>query len=45
MVNPEIKVTRLRSLSTGLVEASPSAVRAEVAKLEFLRGLVRTPLT
>ncbi|MEO6089760.1 MAG: Tn3 family transposase [Umezawaea sp.] len=39
VVDPELKMTRLRWLSTGPVEASPSAVRAEVAKLEFLRGL------
>ena len=36
---PEIGTTRLRWLSTGPVEASPAAVKAEVAKLEFLRGL------
>lgn len=35
----EIGMTRLRWLSTGPVEASPAAVKAEVAKLEFLRGL------
>ncbi|GGM84379.1 hypothetical protein GCM10012275_63800 [Longimycelium tulufanense] len=39
VVDPEIRMTRLRWLSTGPVEASPAAVRAEVAKLEFLRGL------
>lgn len=39
VVDPEIKMTRLRWLSTGPVEASPSAVRAEVEKLEFLRSL------
>jgi hypothetical protein len=38
-VDPELKMSRLRWLSTGPVEASPSAVRAEVAKLEFLRSL------
>ncbi len=32
-------MTRLRWLSTGPVEASPAAVKAEVAKLEFLREL------
>ena len=36
---PEIGTTRLRWLSTGPVEASSAAVKAEVAKLEFLRGL------
>jgi hypothetical protein len=36
---PEIRTTRLRWLSAGPVEASPSAVKAEVMKLEFLRGL------
>jgi hypothetical protein len=35
----EVGMTRLRWLSTGPVEASPAAVKAEVAKLEFLRGL------
>ncbi|WP_433260830.1 hypothetical protein ACQPZF_25185 [Actinosynnema sp. CS-041913] len=39
VVDPEVKATRLRWLSTGPVEASPTAVRAEVAKLAFLRGL------
>jgi hypothetical protein len=39
IVDPELKMSRLRWLSTGPVEASPSAVRAEVAKLEFLRSL------
>src|SRR6266496_2258993 len=32
-------MTRLRWLSTGPVEASPAAEKAEVAKLGFLRGL------
>lgn len=31
--------TRLRWLSTGPVESSPTAVKAEIAKLEFLRSL------
>lgn len=39
VTDPEIGTTRLRWLSTGPVEASPAAVKAEVAKLEFLRGL------
>ncbi|MGH3863715.1 DUF4158 domain-containing protein, partial [Actinokineospora sp.] len=39
VTDPEVKATRLRWLSTGAVEASPAAVKAEVAKLEFLRGL------
>nr|WP_232328072.1 Tn3 family transposase [Kibdelosporangium sp. MJ126-NF4]CEL16561.1 Mobile element protein [Kibdelosporangium sp. MJ126-NF4] len=39
VVDPELKTSRLRWLSTGPVEASPSAVRAEVEKLEFLRSL------
>nr|WP_207386396.1 DUF4158 domain-containing protein [Protofrankia symbiont of Coriaria ruscifolia] len=37
--DPAIGTTRLRWLATGPVEASPAAVKAEVAKLEFLRGL------
>jgi Domain of unknown function (DUF4158) len=37
--DPEVKTTRLRWLATGPVEASPAAVKAEVAKLAFLRGL------
>ena len=32
-------MTRLRWLTTGPVEASPAGVKAEVGKLEFLRGL------
>ncbi len=36
---PAIGTTRLRWLATGPVEASPAAVKAEVAKLAFLRGL------
>lgn len=38
-VDPEIGMTRLRWLSTGPVEASPAAVKAEIGKLEFLRAL------
>ncbi len=38
-VDPEIGMTRLRWLGKGPVEASPAAVKAEVAKLMFLRGL------
>ncbi len=37
--DPAIGMTRLRWLATGPVEASPAAVKAEVSKLEFLRGL------
>ena len=37
--DPAIGTTRLRWLATGPVEASPAAVKAEVAKLVFLRGL------
>ncbi|WP_329430295.1 Tn3 family transposase [Streptosporangium sp. NBC_01495] len=39
ITDPEIRMTRLRWLATGPVEASPAAVEAEVAKLEFLRSL------
>ncbi len=39
VVDPEIGMSRLRWLATGPVEASPTAVKAEVAKLEFLRSL------
>lgn len=39
VTDPEVKTTRLRWLATGPVEASPAAVKAEVAKLAFLRGL------
>ncbi|MEU4376994.1 Tn3 family transposase [Pseudonocardia alni] len=39
VVDPEIGMTRLRWLGTGPVEASPVGIKAEVAKLEFLRGL------
>ncbi|GAA0408731.1 hypothetical protein GCM10010160_41430 [Acrocarpospora corrugata] len=35
ITDPEIRMTRLRWLATGPVEASPAAVKAEVAKLEF----------
>lgn len=38
-LDPEIGMTRLRWLGTGPVEASPAAVKAEVAKLVFVRGL------
>jgi hypothetical protein len=38
-VDPSIGMTRLNWLSKGPVEASPSAVKVEVAKLAFLRGL------
>ncbi len=38
VTDPEIRTTRLRWLSTGPVETSPAAVKAEVAKLEFLRS-------
>ncbi|AHH97577.1 Tn3 family transposase [Kutzneria albida] len=37
--DPEVGMTRLRWLATGPVEASPAAVKAEVVKLEYLRGL------
>lgn len=39
VTDPEVKTTRLRWLATGPVEASPAAVKAEVAKLALLRGL------
>ncbi|MFI6803002.1 DUF4158 domain-containing protein [Streptosporangium canum] len=39
ITDPDIRMTRLRWLATGPVEASPAAVKAEVAKLEFLRSL------
>jgi len=39
VVDPEVGMTRLRWLTTGAVEASPAGVKAEVGKLEFLRGL------
>ena len=39
VTDPEIGITRLRWLGKGPVEASPAAVKAEIAKLEFLRGL------
>ncbi len=38
-VDPAIGVTRLRWLGTGPVEASPAAVKAEIAKLDFLREM------
>ena len=37
--DPSIGMTRLRWLNRGPVEASPAAVRAEIAKLEFLRSM------
>jgi hypothetical protein len=37
VTDPAIGMTRLRWLGQGPVEASPAAVKAEVAKLEFLR--------
>jgi Domain of unknown function (DUF4158) len=37
--DPDVGMTRLRWLGRGPVEASLAAVRAEVGKLEFLRGL------
>ncbi len=39
VVDPAIGMTRLRWLSTGPVESSPAGIKAEVTKLEFLRGL------
>ena len=39
VVDAGIGMTRLRWLGTGPVEASPAAVKAEIAKLEFLRGM------
>lgn len=39
MVDPELGMSRLRWLSTGPTEASAAAVKTEVGKLEFLRGL------
>ncbi|MDT0468945.1 Tn3 family transposase [Streptomyces gibsoniae] len=39
VVDPAIGMTRLRWLGNGPVEASPVAVKAEIAKLEFLRGM------
>ena len=39
VIDPAIGMSRLRWLSTGPVEASATAVKAEVAKLGFLRGL------
>jgi len=38
-VDPTIGMTRLSWLGKGPVEASPAAVKVEVAKLAFLRGL------
>ena len=39
VTDPAVGMTRLRWLETGPVEASPTAVKAEVAKLEFLRQM------
>ncbi len=39
VVDSEIGMTRLRWLGKGPVEASPAAVKAEIAKLECLRGM------
>jgi hypothetical protein len=39
VVDPAIGTTRLQWLGKGPVEASPAAVKAEIAKLEFLRGM------
>ena len=39
MVDPEVGMTRLRWLGTGPTEASAAAVKTEVRKLTFLRGL------
>lgn len=39
VVDPAIGMTRLRWLITGPVEASPAGIKAEVTKLEYLRGL------
>jgi hypothetical protein len=38
VVDPAGGMTRLRRLATSAVEASPAGIKAEVAKLEFLRG-------
>ncbi|WP_242702216.1 hypothetical protein [Arthrobacter cavernae] len=38
-MDARIGMTRLRWLGTGPVEASPAAVKAEIAKLGFLRGM------
>lgn len=39
VTDPAIGMTRLRWLGKGPVEASPAAVKAEMAKLGFLRGM------
>ncbi|MEU8196457.1 hypothetical protein AB0C10_22015 [Microbispora amethystogenes] len=39
VTDPAIGMSRLRWLGKGPVEASPAAVKAEIAKLEFLRGM------
>jgi hypothetical protein len=39
VVDSALGMTPPRWLGKGPVEASPAAVRAEISKLEFLRGL------
>ena len=39
VIDPEVGSTRLFWLGDGATQASPAAVKAEVAKLSFLRGL------
>jgi hypothetical protein len=39
VADPVIGMTRLRWLGKGPVEASPAAVKAEIAKVKFLRGM------
>jgi hypothetical protein len=39
VVDSALGMTPLRWLGKGPVEASPAAVRTEISKLEFLRGL------
>ncbi|MHC6220079.1 DUF4158 domain-containing protein [Arthrobacter sp. MMS24-S77] len=39
VTDPKIGMTRLRWLNKGPVEASPPAVKTEIEKLKFLRGL------
>lgn len=43
MVDAGLGVTRMRWLGAGPVEASPAAVKAEIAKLEFLPGRPAVP--
>jgi hypothetical protein len=45
VTDPENRTTRLRWLSIGPVEASPAAVKAEVAKLASCAAWARTPST